>query len=360
MVAELLPRLDWPQALALAEEHGVVAQIATRLCHLSGNGIPEQARQRLQELHRAQLFATLRITGELFRVLERFAAKEIECLVVKGPALAMQAYGDAGMRPYGDVDMLVRQCDMRRATEVMAGDGYQADVSLAAIEAGKIPGQYLFSRPDTKMIVELHNERTMRYFPKPLPLEKLFERQIRVCIDAHEVPALCAEDELVLICIHGAKHLWERLMWIADVAALISRQSSLKWNRAIAAARAVGAERMLHTGLQLAIRLLKAPVPENVAVAVRTDGVAGRLAEQSIQWLPDAHGTTLGLLDRAFFRMRMRGGWVGGPVYLMRLSLSPTEEDWMRGSPGRSSALLETMRRPFRLAKKYGPDDTRR
>jgi len=38
------------------------------------------------------------------------------------------------------------------------------------------------------------------------------------------------EDELVLICIHGAKHFWERLMWIADVAALISRQTAINWS----------------------------------------------------------------------------------------------------------------------------------
>jgi len=45
-----------------------------------------------------------------------------------------------------------------------------------------------------------------------------------------DVSALSVEDELVLICIHGAKHFWERLMWIADVAALISAQTAINWS----------------------------------------------------------------------------------------------------------------------------------
>jgi len=66
--------------------------------------------------------------------------------------------------------------------------------------------------------VEFHTERTFRYHPRPLQMEKLFERSAYVVIDGREVPVLSLEDELVLICVHGAKHFWERLMWIADVA----------------------------------------------------------------------------------------------------------------------------------------------
>src|SRR5260370_11433511 len=109
----------------------------------------------------------------------------------------------------------------------MSAAGYAPAVSLSAIDAGRIPGQYLFSKPDSKLIVELHNDHTLRYFPRRLPLEEFFARQIRVRLDAHEAPALSVEDELVLICIHGAKHFWEPLMWIADVAALVARQTRI-------------------------------------------------------------------------------------------------------------------------------------
>jgi len=109
------------------------------------------------------------------------------------------------------------------------------------------------------LLVELHNDLTLRYFPRRRPIEQLFARQTRVQLDGHEVPALSIEDELVYICVHGATHLWERLGWIADVAALGTRH--LDWQATTKTARQVGAERMLATGLCLASDLLHARLP---------------------------------------------------------------------------------------------------
>src|SRR5260370_14163846 len=225
-LSSLLRAADWTRLLVLAEEHGVVGHLAACLGKLPVDLVPPQIKQTLINLQRSRIFFTLRLTAELFCILDPFNLAGIGALVVKGPALAMQAYGDPAMRSYGDLDLLVRQRDIRRATELLIAASYAPSVSLKAIDAGKIPGQYLFSKPDSKFLVELHNDCTLRYFPRRLPLEEFFARRIRVSLDAREAPALSVEDELVLICIHGAKHFWERLMWIADVAALIWSQTA--------------------------------------------------------------------------------------------------------------------------------------
>src|SRR5438445_6203562 len=355
-LAGLLGPTDWDRLIILAEEHGVIGHLAACLRKLEEDSVPPGIGQALADRRRAQVFFSLRLTAELFRLLESFASEAIGVLVVKGPVLAVQAYGDPAVRSYGDLDMLVRQRDIRRATELMSAAGYVAAVSLSAIDAGKIPGQYLFSKPDSKLIVELHNDRTLRYFPRRLPLEEFFARQIRVCVDGHDAPALSVEDELVLICVHGAKHFWERLMWIADVAALVSRQTDIDWERVADSARAVGAERMLRTGLRLASDLLRAPLPDKVQAAVQADVIASRLALQVSKWLPAAGSAPPGIFQRAAFRLRMRGGFISAPVYLLRLSFSPTEEDWMDGAGAevRRHSFLNAVRRPFRLARKHG------
>jgi len=353
-LSELLRLADGARLLLLAEEHGVIGLLSASLRDAGESSASSEIRQTLLERQRAQNFLTLRLTAELFHLLELFATKGIGALVVKGPVLAVQAYGDPAMRSYGDLDLLVRQRHIRRATKLLIASGYQAAVSLSAIDAGKIPGQYLFSKPDSKLLVELHNELTLRYFPRPLPIEDFFARQIRVRLDAYEAPALAVEDELVLICIHGAKHLWERLMWIADVAALVSRQTSINWERAVASARAVGAEHLLNTGLRLAADVLHAPLPLKVATLVRKDAVAAKLVARILRWLPAAGYASPGLFERAEFRLRMRGGLLAAPAYLLRLSFSPTEEDWQTGGKISHNRLLDTLRRPFRLARKYG------
>jgi hypothetical protein len=268
--------------------------------------------------------------------------------------LAAQAYAEPSVRTYGDLDLLVPQRDIRRATELMIASGYQSAVSLTAVDAGKTPGQYLFSKPDSRLLVELHNDLTLRYFPRSLPLEDFFARQIHVRLDAHEVPAPCVEDELVLICVHGAKHFWERLSWIADVAGLISRQTRIDWEGTASTARTVQSEHLLHTGLRLAADVLHATLPEAISSRVRGDVAAAKLAARTLQWLPAAGYAPPGLFERAAFRLRMRGNLFAAPAYLLRLFLSPTEEDWHAGEALSHNRFLDALHRPFRLARKYG------
>ena len=112
---------------------------------------------------------------------------------------------------------------------------------------------------------------------------------------------------------------------------------------------------MLHVGLRLASDLLKAPLPDEAQAVVQVDVIASRLAEQVCRWLPAAGSAPPGLFQRAAFRMRMRGGLISAPVYLLRLSFSPTEEDWMNGAGAevKRHSFLNAVRRPFRLARKY-------
>jgi hypothetical protein len=353
---EMLRRLvDWPVFLELAEEHSVFGLAASRLLDCGEGAVPPGIFEKLRERYRAQALFTLRLTAEMLRLFDRFTASGVEALVTKGPVLSARCYGDPGLRQYGDLDLIVRDKDILRSTELMTSLGYEPRVPLTAIQAKKIPGEYVFRQSSTKLLVEFHTELTFRYHPRPLPVEKLFERQVRVKIDAHDVPALSPEDELILISIHGAKHFWEQLSYIADVAAFVSRQD-LDWARVRSSAEEVGGERMLNVGLRLAADVLDAPLPENVAALVRSDRSAGLLVGQILRWLPAAGSAPPGIFARAMFRVRMRGGFFSGPAYLFRLSFSPTEEDWIEGPRNKRHWFLDALGRPFRLARKYGKD----
>jgi hypothetical protein len=353
---QMLRRLrDWAVFLELAEKHSVFGLAASRLGDSAEGAVPPEISGELRERHRRQALFTLRLTAEMFRLFDRFTASGVEALVIKGPVLSARCYGDAGLRQYGDLDLIVRDKHILRSTELMMSLGYEPRVAPAVIQAKKIPGEYVFRQSSTRLLVEFHTELTFRYHPRPLPIEKLFERQVRVKIDAHDVPALSPEDELILISIHGAKHFWEQLSYIADVAAFVSKQE-LDWARVRSFAEEVGGERMLNVGLRLAADVLGAALPENVAALVRRDRAAGRLVGQIMRWLPAAGSAPPGIFSRAIFRMRMRGGVFSGPAYLFRLSFSPTEQDWIEGDRNKRHWFLDALGRPFRLARKYGKD----
>jgi hypothetical protein len=352
-LSALLREISWPALFALAQEHGVISLLASAVVQLQENLVPPEFAHKIRELHRAQVLSALQMTAELFRLADQFRETELDTVLVKGPTLALRAYGDTGAREYGDLDFLVRQKDILQATERMISAGYQPEIPVEAISSQKIPGQYLFVRTAAPLLVELHTERTMRYFPRGLPIEEFFARRQYVSVDGHHIPALVIEDELLLICIHGAKHLWERLSLLADVAAFVTRQTSLNWGHTFATARAVGAERMLHTGLLLAGNLLHTALPQNVQTRLQSDRSASQLAAKITRWLPSAGQTPPGLFARALYRVRMRGSVVAGLGYLLRLTFSPTQEDWPAGVENEHNGRFAALRRPVRLARKY-------
>lgn len=344
---------DISPMLALAEAHGVTAQLAAALNQYRTEHEFSVAFPQLRDAQRRQALSTILLTAELFRALDLFVSASIECVVIKGPVLSVRAFGDPAARHYGDIDLLLRHADIQRASHQMISAGFQSAISANHLRAGKTPGQYFFRRPQTGAALELHTERTLRYFPRPLPIGDFFARKSFLSIDSRQVPALSLEDEFVLISIHGAKHFWERLMWISDIAALVQHHPELDWARVRRSAAAVGAERMVRVALLLAERLLHVPVPQPMEAEVARDAACSRIVAKIEAWLPYAGYEPPAITQRALFRLRMRGHLLAGARYLTRLSLSTTEEDWSSDIHSTASALAETLRRPFRLAKKY-------
>lgn len=342
----------WPLFCDLAEEHSVLGLAARALLDVDPTTIPPEAGETFRSWQRSQALFTLLLTAEMFRLFDAFRNAGIEALVTKGPALSLRCYGDSGLRQYGDLDLVVREKDITRVTELMLALDYEAAVPLSAIRAKKIPGEYNFRQKSTQLLVEFHTERTFRYHPRPLPIENLFQRRASVPFDGRDIPVLSLEDELILISIHGAKHFWERLSYIADVVAFVSRQA-LDWTKVESAAAEVGAERMLDAALRLAQDVLGAALPEAIAKRIQSNAALPKLLGPIRRWLPAAGAAPPGLLSRAAFRVRMRGGGLAGLGYLLRLSFSPTEEDWTEGREDRRR-LLDAVGRPFRLARKYG------
>ena len=353
-ISTLLSEINDAESFAsLAEAHGVVGHLAIAFACLFGWQIPSSFMDSLRARQRTHALYSLAMTAELFRILEILQKSGIEWVVVKGPVLSLRAYGDPSARQYADLDLLLRQKDIPRSAEILVAAGYDSRISGEAIRRGKIPGEYRFRAPGSKIILELHTERTLRYFPSPLPIEEYFQRKTSLSFDGRVVPALSAADEFVLISVHGATHFWERLMWISDVAAMVHNHPELDWEAIGRSAAEVGAERMVRLALLLAEHFLRVPVPAEMKKAVEADSACSKLVRNIETWLPCAGYATPAIAQRALFRYRMPGNISAGATYLARLSFSTTEEDWSNETVGARSSIGETLFRPFRLVKKY-------
>ena len=101
-------------------------------------------------------------------------------------------------------------------------------------------------------------EKTLRYFPAPLEWEGFRTRMEAVLVGGRSVRTFSVEDLMVLLSVHGAKHFWNRLSWICDIAELAQIPRGVDWELSEKLARRMGCRRMWLLGLSLAHEMLDA------------------------------------------------------------------------------------------------------
>ena len=114
--------LDWQALIDAAREHGVLALLSRQLLGNLANSVPEQFRMSLRTFRDATAQKNLFLAAEMLRLSGRFRDEGLIAIPYKGPLLATQAYGDFGMRQFGDLDFAIRQRDLPRATALLTSE----------------------------------------------------------------------------------------------------------------------------------------------------------------------------------------------------------------------------------------------
>lgn len=143
------------------------------------------------------LQARIHETG-IQRVLRSLRAAGIEPILIKGWSMA-RLYPQPGLRPYGDIDLLVRPEQHLRAARVVAADEFRdclIDFHPGAFELA---------------------DRS---------IDDLFKRSHLVQGGDDEVRVLGNEDHFALLAIHLLKHGAWRPLWLCDLGLLLESMSS--------------------------------------------------------------------------------------------------------------------------------------
>jgi hypothetical protein len=167
------------------------------------------------------------------------------------------------------------------------------------------------------------------------------------------------EDTLVRLCVHGAKHFWERLGWVLDIAKLATARE-VDWALLAQIAAKMKSTRVLLLGLYLAHDLFDAPLPGHVLEEISRDHTVQALAQKVYEQYAGIADPSSGVLPRAVFRVRLRDGIGQGLRHTLRLAMSPTESDRETVRLPRWLAPLYMLVRPWRLLREYGSGLKRR
>lgn len=347
--------LDWPRLLTTSADHALFPLLFWHLNEAAGDIVPPAWLSFLRDLFRQNSQRSLQLTSALLSLLPQLDAAGIRAVPYKGPVLAAAAYGHLGLRHFQDLDLLLRQRDLARAEEIFLSLGYAPQSPRApAPHATRFPGQYSYFRATDKVLLEVHTENTLRYFPRTPDFDLLWQRVETTQLAGKPVPTLSTPDLFAFLSVHGTKHLWDRLSWIGDIAELARTLDPSAWSLVRQRAVDFGVERVIALSLALAHDVLGAPLPADVAAWVRADATAVAHARRLHAWLFSPEHRP-GVFGRFLFRLQMQRRLVDGARYALRLAVTPTEEDV---APASGNALLDstrrTARRFLRLSQKYG------
>ena len=252
---------------------------------LDRNGIfeslPEEVRHKFEESYQQTVINTrvyLETAGE---IASAFSRAEIDLIILRGPTLGLTLYSRPYLRPYGDLDLLIRKKDLPIAKKTLINLGL---ISLP----GLLPDRYFekhhlhlsFKDPRRNAIVELHWALDHPYTLYTIDYASLFPKREKASFEDFTIPVLNPEDRLLTLCLHLVKHCpflsflldeddlpalilkgrW--MLWLLDIHLLLTeRGKSFRWENILEKAERWGLDKQVAICLSAAFRVFQTPLP---------------------------------------------------------------------------------------------------
>jgi hypothetical protein len=283
-IRELLKgSLDWDAVLQLAARHRVTPLVYRQLSRIAPEVLQQRELSALVFRTRSIAGRNLQLTKELIRLLDVLGANHIPAIPIKGPLLAIGAFGSLAWREFEDLDILVRPRDIHRAMNIMISLGFEPERELTRaqeVEFLRSEHAFQYGRDGGQLVVELHWRLQDRYLSFPFDEHELWRTATAGNLFGKPVRCLSAENLLLFLCMHGAKHYWERLEWIACLPAIIRAEHGIDWTAVREQARRMRALRILQLGILLAHDLDPSPYTEAPLKLLLVEPIAKELATQ--------------------------------------------------------------------------------
>lgn len=265
---ESLPDGKWDEVVALALKQGVAPLLGQRL-QQTPMRVPSRVLQELNDEYLATALRNMQLYKELNRIVKTFQSANIDTVVLKGAHIAQVAYGNVGLRPMHDLDVLVKRADLARAEQQVEQLGYVPHPDFPDREwAIQNHYHFCYSLPQEETILELHWEIEVPNSPFKVNAVDLIGRSLPISLVGIPTRVLTPEDLVLYLCIQISYHHvfdYAALRSLFDVAQVIGAHAS-EFNWKVFGARAAEwqATRCIYLALLLAREVAGASVPDTV------------------------------------------------------------------------------------------------
>lgn len=273
-LADLYHALGDRTAFELCSHNKVASIAADALSHCPGLVLPEHWNAAYQEV-------SIRISeylAEMDNVAAILSKQGIPLVALKNSGIARALYPIPGACPMGDIDVMVRKRDFRKAHQVLIDAGYVMkfrspleEVNLDLAERGG-GAEYSVTLPSGKHLwFELQWRpvagRWIRPEQEPSG-DDLMERSVPIADSAARL--LAPEDNLLQVALHTAKHTYVRAPGFrlhTDVDRII-RSCTIDWSEFTDRVCTLQVKTPVFFSLVMARDLLRTPIPDEVILSI--------------------------------------------------------------------------------------------
>ncbi len=212
--------LDWAKLTEIARQDGVIGLLYQRL---KGTDIPPSTLSQLKGFYQSVAAQNLIVLDTLEKLEGALVTEEIEVMTLKGASLLDNPYPRVGMRPMGDLDLMVRPQDQERFVGFLHAQGYRTDPSIT----------HLFRK--NRALIDLHTHAlntdriTNRASLFPTGMEPVWDNSVPWQQGFRWLRRPDDVDNILLLSLHLMKHSFESLIWLVDIYELLRGREEAFW-----------------------------------------------------------------------------------------------------------------------------------
>lgn len=298
--------LDWNYLLRIGRQHRLIPLLYWYLKNKFLEGVPVQPLSAMRIEFRDNTLRNLSMLHEIKSVTQILAQAGIPAVPFKGVVLALQAYHHTALRVCRDIDLIVPHQYIHQAKDLLLKSGYQFHSEYVGADRSALyqQGSNAFPLVNSAngLILELH----WRLMPEvSIDSDYFWEKAAPQEYSGAKVLQFSPEDLILLLLIHGSKHLWSELIWAVDVDQMLRHTKDIQWDHLLKLAQNWKVGRFVKVGMLFCHTLLNSPVPEQIVKCCKKDRVAVALCDR-VQ--ANTFSSELGEFSRHWANYQMREG----------------------------------------------------
>ena len=276
---------DWDYIVEASMRHGISPLLYWNLKRIDdGKDMPAEVMTELRIIYYKIAAWNMLLYDELSKVLKAFTDVGIDVIVLKGAFLAETIYKNIGLRPRGDLDLLIKKGDLQNAEKELVQLGYAGIIyptkwheKLYTQWQTELSEEIQFNKHDKNVRIDVHWNVQPPVIPFQIDINKFWENAQPVKIAGVETLMLVPEDLIQHLCLHLYKHISSsgapplQFRWYCDIAEVIRHYGEkINWNYLVQSSKNYGIEEPIYQSLDLVDKYLGAFVPMDVLKALKT------------------------------------------------------------------------------------------